>query len=63
MAETLQVILARKGWKPSDLAYEARLSYSLIFNAMNGKTISRKSAEKIAKALNVELADIVGLNY
>lgn len=63
MPETLPVILARRGWKPSDLAYEARLSYSVISNAINGQKISEKTAKKISKALGVNLEDIDGLNY
>lgn len=63
MAETLQVWMARKGWKPSELARQAQLSYALINKAMNGQKISKDSADKISKALNVNLSDISGLNY
>ena len=63
MPETIPVILARRGWKPSDLAYEARLSYSVISNAINGQKISEKTARKICKALKMDLKDIDGLNY
>lgn len=63
MAETLQVLIARKGWRPGELAREAKLSYTLINKAMNGERISRDSAEKISKALGVRLEDIDGLNY
>lgn len=63
MSETINVHIARKGWKPGKLAREAGLSYALINKAMNGQKISRDSAERISRALGVPLSEISGLIY
>lgn len=60
---TVPVLRASLGWTPGKLAQVTGLSYSLVHKAEQGQRISKNSAEKICKALGVELSQVEGLYY
>ena len=62
-SETIEVHMARKKWRLSKLAREAGLSSAVVRKAMNGEKIRPNTAAAIARALDVELSQIEGLNY
>jgi len=66
---SLKEYLDLHGWSVSDLARESRISWEAANNAVQGKTIQRRTARDIAEALSaatgqrINVGDIVGLNF
>lgn len=56
--EKLKICLARKGFNATDLKITG-VAYNTILRALHGKGIQSKTAGKIAKALDVDVAEIM----
>jgi len=56
------IAMAEKEWEPKNLAEHAGVTYQIACIARRGCTIKPKYAGKIAKALGVEVRDIVETN-
>lgn len=55
----LLIELARKGWNLIDLADKTGIAYVTLTKAMSRKTLSLKSLGKIARALNIDVEELV----
>lgn len=60
---TLAVWMKSQGLSDTQLAAAVGLSVDAIRKAKAGKPITRDTARKICKALDITLSDIEGLNY
>ena len=58
--KTLQILVARQAIKTADLA---GLSQSTVTSIINGKTCTILSAGKLAKALGVDIEEIIEEDY
>lgn len=58
-ASKMQIAMANKLFNNEALADEAGITPQTVMNAMNGKAIAVVTAGKIAKALGVDVAEIV----
>lgn len=55
----LLVELARKGWNLIDLADNTGIAYVTLTKAMSRKTLSLKNLGKIARALDIDVEELV----
>lgn len=56
----IKVFIARKGWTASNLACASGVSRQTISAILHGKDCNPTTLGKIAKALNVDVTDILG---
>jgi len=61
IAKSVRKGLIDRGLQQKDLAESLRCTSSHISNITNGKTISLKGLEKIAKALDYKVSDFIAL--
>jgi DNA-binding Xre family transcriptional regulator len=55
----INAILNDRGWKVTDLAEKAGLSWSTVYRALDGKEFNSGTLEKISDALNVNPIDLL----
>ena len=55
----LELALARKCWNQRDLRDKGEVSVQTILNVNNGKPVLPATAGKIARALGVDVAEII----
>lgn len=53
------LLMAKKNMLQKDLAYKADMSRSNLSTIINGKSVQAKTAYKIAKALEVDVTEII----
>lgn len=53
------LLMAKRNMLQKDLAYKADMSRSNLSTIINGKSVQTKTAYKIAKALEVDVTEII----
>lgn len=59
--ENVEHALVERGWKVTDLAKNAGLSWSTVYRAMDGNEFNSGTLEKMAKALDVNPIDLLSI--
>lgn len=58
--KNLKVLMAERGYQVKELAKTAKLSISTVSKASNGGGCNTRTANKLAKALEVSVVELVG---